>query len=112
MDLFVGVNVLEDLDTENMLAKNLSAFIVADILEKAGVKVRIYGLRTYVDKRERLSSGRIVDKDQAVFIAYAIKEYGEQIDFGRLASFTSDKRFFRVNLWRIASALRKKETGE
>ena len=112
VDLFVGVNGLEDLDTENMLAKNLSAFIVADILEKAGVKVRIYGLRTYVDERERLSSGRIVDKDQAVFIAYAIKEYGEQIDFGRLASFTSDKRFFRVNLWRIASALRKKETGE
>jgi hypothetical protein len=112
VDLFVGVNGLEDLDTENMLAKNLSAFIVADILEKAGVKVRIYGLRTYVDGRERLSSGRIVDKDQAVFIAYAIKEYGEQIDFGRLASFTSDKRFFRVNLWRIASALRKKETGE
>jgi hypothetical protein len=104
--------ILEDLDTENMLAKNLSAFIVADILEKAGVKVRIYGLRTYVDNREILSSGKIVDEDQAVFIAYAIKEYGEQIDFGRLASFTSDKRFFRVNLWRIASTLRKKETGD
>lgn len=112
VDLFVGVNGLADLDTENMLAKNLSAFIVADILEKAGVKVRIYGLRTYVEERETLSSGKMVDKGQAVFIAYAIKEYGEQIDFSRLASFTSDKRFFRVNLWRIASALRKMETGE
>jgi hypothetical protein len=99
VDLFVGVNGLQNLDTENMLAKNLSAFIVADILEKAGVKVRIYGLRTYTDD------------DEVVFIAYALKEYGEQIDFGRLASFTSDKRFFRVNLWRIASALRKMETG-
>jgi hypothetical protein len=111
VDLFVGVNGLADLDTENMLAKNLSAFIVADILEKAGVKVRIYGLRTYVEEREELSSGKVVDKGQAVFIAYAIKEYGEQIDFARLASFTSDKRFFRVNLWRVASALRKMETG-
>jgi hypothetical protein len=99
VDLFVGVNGLQNLDTENMLAKNLSAFIVADILEKAGVKVRIYGLRTYTDD------------DDVVFIAYALKEYGEQIDFGRLASFTSDKRFFRVNLWRIASTLRKMETG-
>lgn len=112
VDLFVGVNGLQDLDTENMLAKNLSAFIVADILEKAGVKVRIYGLRSYVEERRALSSGKIVDDGQAVFIAYAIKEYGEQIDFSRLASFTSDKRFFRVNLWRVASALRKKETGE
>jgi len=90
---------LQNLDTENMLAKNLSAFIVADILEKAGVKVRVYGLRTYTDD------------DDVVFIAYALKEYGEQIDFGRIASFTSDKRFFRVNLWRIASTLRKMETG-
>jgi hypothetical protein len=103
VDLFVGVNGLQNLDTENMLAKNLSAFIVADILEKAGVKVRIYGLRTYIDTDRY---------PQAVFIAYAIKEYGEQIDFGRLASFTSDKRFFRVNLWRIASTLRKMETGD
>jgi len=106
VDLFVGVNGLENLDTENMLAKNLSAFIVADILEKAGVKVRIYGLRTYKDaviiKKKPLT---YKDDTNVVFIAYAIKEYGEQIDFGRLASFTSDKRFFRVNMWRIASAL-------
>jgi hypothetical protein len=101
VDLFVGVNGLQDLNTENMLAKNLSAFIVADILEKAGVKVRIYGLRTYED----------VDYAETVFIAYALKEYGEAIDFGRLASFTSDKRFFRVNMWRVASALRKMEKG-
>lgn len=99
VDLFVGANGLADLNTENMLAKNLSAFIVADILEKAGVKVRIYGLRTYDDDLK------------TVFIAYALKEYGETIDFGRLASFTSDKRFFRVNMWNIASTLRKKETG-
>jgi hypothetical protein len=111
VDLFVSVNGLKDLDTENMLAKNLSAFIVADILEKAGVKVRIYGLRSYKDAVLNSSRRAYLDDTQTVLIAYAIKEYGEQIDFGRLASFTSDKRFFRVNLWRIASALRKMETG-
>jgi hypothetical protein len=111
VDLFVGVNGLANLDTENMLAKNLSAFIVADILEKAGVKVRIYGLRTYVERREVSASGRIVDEGKVVFIAYAIKEYGEKIDFGRLASFTSDKRFLRVNMFRIASTLRKMQLG-
>lgn len=110
VDLFVGVNGLNDLDTENMLAKNLSAFIVADILEKAGVKVRIYGLRTYKDLIK--VKKKPLENTQTVFIAYAIKEYGEQLDFGRLASFTSDKRFFRVNMWRIASALRKIETGK
>ncbi len=110
VDLFVGVNGLNDLDTENMLAKNLSAFIVADILEKAGVKVRIYGLRTYKDLIK--VKKKPLENTQTVFIAYAIKEYGEQLDFGRLASFTSDKRFFRVNMWRMASALRKMESGQ
>lgn len=110
VDLFVGVNGLNDLDTENMLAKNLSAFIVADILEKAGVKVRIYGLRTYKDLIK--VKKKPLENTQTVFIAYTIKEYGEQLDFGRLASFTSDKRFFRVNMWRTASALRKMETGQ
>jgi hypothetical protein len=110
VDLFVGVNGLNDLDTENMLAKNLSAFIVADILEKAGVKVRIYGLRTYKDLIK--VKKKPLENTQTVFIAYAIKEYGEQLDFGRLASFTSDKRFFRVNIWRMASALRKMESGQ
>ena len=112
VDLFVGVNGLAELNTENMLAKNLSAFIVADILEKAGVKVRIYGLRSYKDAVLNSSRTAYLDDTRTVFIAYAIKEYGEQIDFSRLASFTSDKRFFRVNLWRIASALRKMESGD
>ena len=112
VDLFIGVNGLADLDTENLLVKNLSAFIVADILEKAGVKVRIYGLRSFKDV-EVISKKplRLNDDTNVTLIAYALKEYGEQIDFGRLASFTSDKRFFRVNLWRIASTLRKMKTG-
>jgi hypothetical protein len=112
VDLFIGVNGLLDLDTENMLAKNLSALIVADILEKAGVKTRIYGLRTYKDAILDSSKKKYLDNTQTVFIAYALKEYGEPIDFNRIASFTSDKRFFRVNMWRIASALRKMETGD
>jgi hypothetical protein len=110
VDLFVGVNGSSGLSTENMLAKNLSAFIVADILEKAGVKVRIYGLRAYSDSYTK-SREQYLNSGKDVLIAYALKEYGEQIDFGRLASFTSDKRFFRVNMWRIASALRKMENG-
>jgi hypothetical protein len=111
VDLFIVVGGLGDLNTENMLAKNLPTFIVADILEKAGVKVRIYGLRTYKDAVLKSNRRAYEDDTKTVFIAYAIKEYGEKIDFGRLASFTSDKRFFRVNMWRIGSALRKMSTG-
>ena len=111
VDLFVGVNGSQNLDTENLLAKNLSAFIVADILEKAGVKVRIYGFRAYSDSYRNVGN-KYVNSGKDVFIAYSLKEYGEQIDFGRLASFTSDKRFFRVNMWRIASALRKMQNGD
>lgn len=95
VDLFVVVGGLGTLDTENMLAKNLPTFIVADILEKAGVKVRIYGVRSYYKD------------DKIVFLPFAIKEYGETIDFGSLASFTSDIRFFRVNLWRATATIRR-----
>lgn len=96
VDLFVVVGGLGDLDTENMLAKNLPTFIVADILEKAGVKVRIYGVRGYDTPENTL-----------VFLPFALKEYGETLDFGNLASFTSDIRFFRVNLWRSLATIRR-----
>jgi hypothetical protein len=96
VDLFIVVGGTADADTENMLAKNLPTFIVADILEKAGVKVRIYGVRGY-DTPE----------DTLVFLPFALKDYGETLDFGSLASFTSDKRFFRVSLWRSVATIRR-----
>ncbi len=96
VDLFIVVGGLGDVNTENMLAKNLPTFIVADILEKAGVKVRIYGVRGYDTPENTL-----------VFLPFALKEYGETLDFGNLASFTSDIRFFRVNLWRSLATVRR-----
>jgi len=96
VDLFIVAGGLAGIDTENMLAKNLPTFIVADILEKAGVKVRIYGVRGYDTPEDKL-----------VFLPFALKEYGETLDFGNLASFTSDIRFFRVNLWRSLATVRR-----
>jgi hypothetical protein len=96
VDLYIVTGGLAGINTENMLAKNLPTFIVADILEKAGVKVRIYGVRGYDTPEDRL-----------VFLPFALKEYGETLDFGNLASFTSDVRFFRVNLWRSLATVRR-----
>ena len=106
VDLFVVVGALAGIGTENMLAKNLPTFIVADILEKAGVKVRIYGVRAYDTITDFRTSNDNARK-KIVFLPFAIKEYGETIDFGNLASFTSDVRFFRVNLWRGLSTIRR-----
>jgi len=96
VDLYIVVGGLGDVTTDNMLAKNLPTFIVADILEKAGVKVRIYGVRGYDTPENTL-----------VFLSFALKEYGETLDFGNIASFTSDVRFFRVNLWRSLATIRR-----
>lgn len=106
VDLFIVVGGLLDIDTENMLAKNLPTFIVADILEKAGVKVRIYGVRGYKSELT-MRDDVVVDFKKVVFLPFAIKEYGDTIDFNNLASFTSDKRFFRVNLWRSLATVRR-----
>jgi hypothetical protein len=107
VDLFIIVGGLANIDTENILAKNLPTFIVADILEKAGVKVRIYGVRGYKSELTINRRGVVTDFKKVVFLPFAIKEYGDTIDFNNLASFTSDKRFFRVNLWRSLATVRR-----
>lgn len=99
VDLFVVVGGLYDMTTESMLAKNIPLMIISQFLNQAGIKTRILAKRAYTVSRY------VVD------YSFVIKDYGESLDLNQIAAFTSDKRFFRVNLWNLIPALVNKREG-
>jgi len=99
VDLFMVVGGLADMTTESMLVKNLPLLIISQFLNEAGIKTRIYAKRAYTVSRY------IID------YSFVIKDYGENLDINQIAAFTSDKRFFRVNLWNLVPALAQKIDG-
>jgi len=101
VDLFLVIGGLGDMTTESMLVKNLPLMIVSKFLNNAGIKTRLYAKRAYT----------VYSNSGQEFIDYSfvIKDYGESLDFNQIASFTSDKRFFRVNLWNLVPALLNKK---
>jgi hypothetical protein len=103
VDLFLVVGGLGDMTTESMLVKNLPLMIISKFLNDAGIKTRLYAKRAYT-VWDSYSNKQYID------YSFVIKDYGESLDFNQIAAFTSDKRFFRVNLWNLVPALvRKKE---
>jgi hypothetical protein len=97
VDLFVVIGGLSDMTTESMLVKNLPLMIISQFLNQAGIKTRILAKRAYT------VYSNIID------YSFVIKDYGESLDLNQIAAFTSDKRFFRVNLWNLVPALLNKK---
>ena len=71
--------------------------IISQFLNQAGIKTRILAKRAYT------VYSNIID------YSFVIKDYGESLDLNQIAAFTSDKRFFRVNLWNLVPALLNKK---
>lgn len=101
VDLFLVIGGLGDMTTESMLVKNLPLMIVSKFLNDAGIKTRIYAKRAY----KVYGAGDM----QYVDYSFVVKDYGESLDFNQIAAFTSDVRFFRVNLWNSVPALLNKK---
>jgi hypothetical protein len=99
VDLFLVVGGLAQLSTEQMLIKNLPILVISQFLNAAGIKTRILALRGYEVSRY------VID------YAFVVKDYGESLDTNQIAAFTSDVRFFRVNLWNLVPALVSKREG-
>jgi hypothetical protein len=56
-----------------------------------------------------LQNGHILYIANIIDYSFVIKDYGESLDLNQIAAFTSDKRFFRVNLWNLVPALLNKK---
>ena len=96
IDLFVIAGGLGDLDSNGMMAKITPVLMLANQLEQAGVKTRIYGLRAYT-----------VGNDD-VFFSWVAKEYGAPVDVQQIAIVTGDPRFFRWSMWQNTEGIMKK----
>jgi hypothetical protein len=96
IDLFIIAGGLGDMNSEMMMAKITPVLMLAEQLEQAGVKTRIYGLRAYTVNRD------------AVFFSWVAKEYGAPVDRQQVAVATSDPRFFRFAMWKNTEGILKK----
>lgn len=96
IDLFIIAGGLSDLNSEGMMAKITPVLMLANQLEQAGVKTRIYGLRAYT-----------VGRNDA-FFSWVAKEYGAPVDAQQVAIVTGDPRFFRWSMWQNTEGIMKK----
>lgn len=87
VDLYIASGQNWDYDPEQMLIQAMPNILLARILEKSGVKVRIFG---YFNQD---ISGTVIDK------FFMIKNYGEPVDLNKICVFLADTRFFRFYLW-------------
>jgi hypothetical protein len=100
VDLYVGVGGLEGLTYEGMLARALPMILAARYFEMARIKTRINAARMYYDGTKN------------VCFTYTIKDYGDDIDFNRIAMAVADPRWFRWNLWKYTSAIIRENLGD
>lgn len=87
VDLYIASGQNFQYNPEQMLIQAMPNILLARILEKSGVKVRIFG---YFNQD---ISGTVIDK------FFMIKNYGEPVDLNKICVFLADTRFFRFYLW-------------
>jgi hypothetical protein len=100
VDIFVIAGGLGELNSMGMMAKVTPIIMLAQQLEQAGSKVRIYGLRGYS-----------VSGDQ-VYYSWVAKEYGAPIDLQAISTAIADPRFFRYAMWQNSEGISRKRYGK
>ena len=90
VDLYIPIGGNWTFDPEQMLIRAIPSIMLGRILEKSGVRVRIFA----VYSQEQISGGT-----KFVNLIFKVKDYGETTDVNRLAVFSADPRFFRYHLF-------------
>jgi hypothetical protein len=101
VDVFVIAGGLADLDSMGMMAKVTPIIMLAEQLEQAGSKVRVYGLRAY-----NTTSG------EQVYYSWVAKDYGAPIDLQAISTAIADPRFFRWAMWQNSEGISRKRYGK
>lgn len=99
IDLFINIGGLGGMNSVGMLVKIAPIMMLAEKLENAGVRTRLYGLFA--------QEVRSTNVDE-LFYSFVVKEYGAQVDIDRVASLTADPRFFRILGFNYCSGLVRK----
>lgn len=94
VDLYIASGQNFSYDSEQMLIQAMPNILLGRILEKSGVKVRIFA---YYNQEISDSGGLSFNK------FFMIKNYGEPIDLNKICVFLADTRFFRYWMWNAAT---------
>jgi len=89
VDLYTPLGADNRFGTEAMLVQALPMILLARVLERAGVRTRVFATNFMK------SSG-----DENFMVSpILVKEYGAPLDLNKLAIFTADKRLYRFHLF-------------
>ena len=84
---------------EQMLISMMPNLMLARVLERSGVRVRIFCIYP-----QNIGGTRL-------YKIFMIKNYGETVDINKISTFTSDTRFFRYYMWNASTGWNYKMTN-
>jgi hypothetical protein len=88
VDLYTPLGADNRFGTEAMLVQALPMILLARVLERAGVRTRVFATSFMKSRNDNFMVSPIL-----------VKEYGEPLDLNKLAIFTADKRLFRYHIF-------------
>ena len=89
VDLYCPLGAHNQYTTESMLIQAMPMILLARVLERAGVRTRVFAT-SFMQSYNTPSVNFMVSP-------ILVKEYGVPLDLNKLAIYTSDKRFFRFH---------------
>ena len=87
VDLYCPLGAHNQYTTESMLIQAMPMILLARVLERAGVRTRVFAT----------SFMKGMGNSSKMISPILVKEYGQPLDLNKLAIYTSDKRFFRFH---------------
>tara|TARA_B110000879_G_C11164658_1_gene510601 strand:- start:1438 stop:2955 length:1518 start_codon:yes stop_codon:yes gene_type:complete len=109
VDLYVPVGGLGFMSSSGMLQRALPLFMAAKFFESVGIQTRLNATRLYKSGGNNLTNAKY--EEGLTCITSTIKDFGEELDFTKLAVAVADVRTFRYNLWKLSPAITGKLTG-
>jgi hypothetical protein len=88
VDLYIPIGGTGGYDPEQMMIRAIPSIFLGRILEKSGVRVRIFSVYSLFRPTDFRSN-----------LIFKIKDYGETTDVNKLLVFSSDPRFHRYHLF-------------
>jgi len=89
VDLYCPVGGNSNWTMETMLVQALPMILLSRVLERAGVRTRIFATNFM----------KVIGDTNYMVTPILVKEYGEPLDLNKLAIYTSDIRLFRYHLF-------------
>jgi hypothetical protein len=108
VDLYVPMGGLGGMTASGMLQRALPLFMAAEFFESVGIRTRVNCARVWSSWGERMTAEATKKDDGFSAITVGIKDFGEDLDFTRLAVAVADERTYRYNMWKLAPAITAK----